>query len=414
MKQILKDVLSEVKPSKEEEKIIADKINRVLSKIQKAIPEAKVILGGSGEKGTWLKDAHDVDIFVKFPLDKYKSKSDDLSDILEKKLKKLFKLDRLHGSRDYFQTVREGFTFEIVPIIDIKDADSALNITDVSPLHAKWVKKYSKYADEIRLTKQFFKSAKVYGAESYINGFSGYICEIITIYYKGFSKMVKSVAKWTPKVVVDTEKYYKNKNDALFSVDKAKTIGPLVIIDPVQASRNAAAAVSLEKFNALVKYSKDFVKKPVKSFFEIKRIDVTKLKKGAGKNELFIFEVNASLGKEDVVGCRLLKSFNHIEKEIVDKEFGLVFSDWEWKNKARFYFIIKKEKLSEKKKITGPPKRIKFHAEKFRKEHEKVYEKGKTLFAEEKREFRNADKLMDAMLKDNYINETVKKIVLIK
>lgn len=412
MKKILKEVLKEIKPSKEEEREIDNKIDNVLKKIQKALPGCKVILGGSGEKGTWLKKAHDADIFVKFPFSKYKSKSDELSDILEKKLKKVFKLDRLHGSRDYFQTIREGFTFEIVPIIDIKNADSALNITDVSPLHADWVKKHSKYVDEIRLTKQFFKAAKVYGAESYINGFSGYICEIITIYYKGFENLVKELAKWKSKIVIDVEKYYKDKNQALFDIDKAKTGGPLVIVDPVQSSRNAAAAVNEEKLSRLIKYSKDFLKKPSKEMFEIKAIDISELKKKAGKDKLFIFEAKALGGKEDVVGCKLLKAFNHIEKEITKNEFSLLFSDWNWKDKANFYFIIKNEKLSEKKIINGPPKSIKYHADKFRKEHKKVYVKGKLLFAEEKREFKIPEGLMKSMIKDNYINEKVNKIEL--
>ncbi len=411
MKQILKEVLKEIKPSKEEEKKVEDKIERVLKKIQKSLPDCKVILGGSGEKGTWLREAHDADIFVKFPA-KYKDKSDELADILEKKLKKLFKISRLHGSRDYFQTFQEGFTFEIVPIIDIKKADSALNITDISPLHAVWVKKNSKYVDGIRLTKQFFKAAKVYGAESYIKGFSGYICEILTIYYKGFGKMVRGIAKWKPKEVIDVEKYHKGDKDALFNMDKAKTCGPLVIVDPVQLSRNAAAAVSEEKFDKVIKYSKDFLKKPNKDFFEIKRVELGDLKKKAGKNELFILEIEALGGKEDVVGCKLLKAFEHIIKEVNENEFELIFSDWEWNKKAYFYLIIKKGKLSEKRIVKGPPKSIKSPAKDFSKQHKESYEEGKYLFAKEKRKFRIASQLIKSLLNDNYINERVKKIVL--
>ena len=34
------------------------------------------------------------------------------------------------------------FTFEIIPILDIRKSEQAKNITDVSPLHAIWVKKH--------------------------------------------------------------------------------------------------------------------------------------------------------------------------------------------------------------------------------------------------------------------------------
>jgi tRNA nucleotidyltransferase (CCA-adding enzyme) len=410
MKEILKEVLKEIKPTKEQEKEVEKKIDDVLKKVQKALPETKVILGGSGQKGTWLKKAHDADIFVKFPINKYKEKTDSLSDILEKKLKKIFKMERLHGSRDYFQTKIKGFTFEIIPIIDIKKAENALNITDVSPLHAEWVKKHQKYVDEIRLTKQFFKAAKIYGAESYINGFSGYICEILTINYKGFENLVKSITKWKPKVVIDIENYHKNKNQALFNIDKAKTQGPLIIVDPVQSSRNAAAAVSKEKLDIIIKYSKDFIKKPSKEFFKIKQIDVESLKKKAKKDDLFILKAVPLTGKEDVVGCKLLKTFEHIKNKIEKNKFTLILSEWEWKEKAYFYFIIKKEILDKEKIVRGPPSKIKIAVKEFKKKHKDTFVKDNYLFAKDKREFRTSKKLMNSLLKDNYINERVKKL----
>jgi len=71
----------------------------------------------------------------------------ELSDLLEKKLKSAFKskkISRLHGSRDYFQIKENDFTTEIIPILDIKKAEQAEKITDVSPLHAEWVNKKGK------------------------------------------------------------------------------------------------------------------------------------------------------------------------------------------------------------------------------------------------------------------------------
>ena len=51
-----------------------------------------------------------------FCLNKFNDKSDKLSDMLEKHLKKSFKIARLHGSRDYFQIRQGKFTFEIIPM----------------------------------------------------------------------------------------------------------------------------------------------------------------------------------------------------------------------------------------------------------------------------------------------------------
>src|SRR3989344_8138225 len=223
---ILKEVLLEIKPSKEKEKEVNAKINLFLNNLNKGLVGAKAVLGGSGAKGTWLSNIHDADIFAQFDYNKFKDKSDEISDILEKHLKKKFKnIERLHGSRDYYQIKYGEFTFEIIPVLKITKASQAMNITDVSLLHADWVRKHKKYADDIRLMKQFCKAQKVYGAESYIKGFSGYICEILVIYYKGFMNAIRAAAKWNEREIIDAEKYYKNRNDVLFNLNKSKITG---------------------------------------------------------------------------------------------------------------------------------------------------------------------------------------------
>ena len=88
MKTMLNKVLKKIKPNKKEEEEVKTKVNAILDKINHNLKDAKVILGGSGIKGTWLKDSYDADIFVKFNYKKYKDQSEELSNILEKTLKK--------------------------------------------------------------------------------------------------------------------------------------------------------------------------------------------------------------------------------------------------------------------------------------------------------------------------------------
>src|SRR3989338_7796351 len=101
IKSILDEVLKDIQPDKSYEKEIFEKLNSIIKKINQNQKNIKAILGGSGAKGTWLK-TFDADIFVFFGYKKFKDKSDKLSDILDKILRKKFKnLIRLHGSRDY-------------------------------------------------------------------------------------------------------------------------------------------------------------------------------------------------------------------------------------------------------------------------------------------------------------------------
>jgi tRNA nucleotidyltransferase (CCA-adding enzyme) len=412
--ELLKKVLKGIKPSKEEEKEVKAKIDNFLKRVNKGLKDAKAELGGSGAKETWLSKAHDADIFIAFNYQKYKDKSDQLSDILGKHLKKVFgKVNRLHGSRDYFQIKEKGFTFEVVPILKISKAEDAINITDVSPLHAAWVKKYKKFADEIRLTKQFCKAQGIYGAESYIKGFSGYICEILTVYYKGFLNLVKNATKWKEKVFIDVEKYYRNKKEILDKLNLAKIYSPLVIIDPVQKDRNAAAAVSHEKYEEFICVCKEFLAKASEEFFEIKEVSVDELKQRARKDKLILLDVTALSGKEDVVGSKLLKSLEFIEKELKKKDFKIYEKGWKWDKgkKSLFWFIIDKKLLSEYVEKQGPPLNLKEHVANFKKQYKgKTFTKKGKIFAKVKRDYREAEKLVKELIKDKYVKEKVKTI----
>src|SRR3989338_3235575 len=415
MKKILIDALKAIKPTKEEEREVLNRVDSILSRINKRLVYAKAVLGGSGAKGTWLKDVNDADIFVCFDYKKYKDKDKTISDILEKVLEKEFKnVDRLYGSRDYFQIKQKNFTFEMVPILAIKKAEEAKNITDVSPLHAKWVGKYKKLADEIRLTKQFCKAADVYGAESYIKGFSGYVCEILTIYYGGFLSLMRNAAKWKEKATIDPENYYKNR-DILDEMNKSKTNSPLVIIDPVQADRNAAAALGKEKFDRFKSSCKNFLKKPSKSFFEIKEITTDSLKKKAKNKELMILEVNPKTGKVDVVGSKLLKSLEFLNKKLAEWDFKIIECGWEWnkKDKALFYFILDKAVLPPKKIHIGPPIKAKNHVESFKKKYKETFISKGRVYARIKREFRKPKELIIKLISDPYLKEKAEKVKII-
>ena len=408
-KTILQEVLKGIKPSTEEEKAFSTKINSVLKRIK--LKDAKAILGGSGIKGTWLKEAHDADIFVRFDYNRYKDKSSELPNILEKALKKEFKITRLHGSRDYFQIKQKGFTFEIIPILEIKKAEQAKNITDVSPLHAKWVNKHKQLQDEMRLTKQFCKAAKAYGAESYIKGFSGYVCEILTVYYKSFLNLMKNASKWKEKTIIDAAHFYKNK-EALYILNKSKIQSPLIIIDPVQKDRNAAAALSKEKFDLLIKKSKEFLKNPSKKFFEKKEFSLDDLKDKAKNKELITLNIRVKSGKRDIIGCKLLKSLDFFNKQLLKNDFKVLEYGWDWNesSKALFYFTLKKETLSKNKIWGGPPLKAKQHVKIFKKKYKKTFVKKGKIYANIDRAYLKPGDLIKDLIKHDYLKDKIKEI----
>src|SRR3989344_3767863 len=277
---VLATALSSIKPSPAENKEMKKKSNGFLKQLNPRLKKAQALLAGSGAKNTWLADDFDIDIFVAFDYKKYAPETDKLSEHLEKALKAAFpkkNVFRMHGSRDYFQVQQENISFEVVPILKINDSKKALNITDVSPLHAKWVNKQpKKIKDQIRLAKKFCKAKNVYGAESHLQGFSGYALEIITAHYRSFFGLLKASQKWKEKEVIDVEKHYPHK-DALFQLNKSKLQSPLIIIDPVDKNRNATAALSIEKLELFKKSAEEFLRKPALDSFQKKEISFESL-----------------------------------------------------------------------------------------------------------------------------------------
>ena len=391
--EILNEVLERVKPSAAEAKAVKNKIAKFVKSL--TIKDATIELGGSGAKGTWLKDVFDVDLFVRF---NKKCVGKDISSILEQSLKE-FKPEKFHGSRDYFQVKKDGFVYELVPVIKINKADEALNITDVSPLHAKWVNKKSssQIKDQIRIAKQFFKANELYGAESYIKGFSGYVLEILVIYYDGFVNLLKACVKWKEKEIIDLSKFHK---DVMFEVNSSKLDSPLIVIDPVQAGRNASAALSLEKFRLLKKLAQKFLDKPAIKYFEKEKVDVDKL---GG----LVIELKAVNGKEDIVGCKIEKAFNFFARSLTHEGFTIKKSKWYWDDTIVFNYDVE-EKLSPEREIIGPPLKIKAAVKDFKKKYKKTFEKKGKIYAKIKRKYLTSESVVEAVRTDKYLKGKVK------
>ncbi len=412
---ILQKVLAEITPSAMERKEFETKVNSFLKKINSNLKKinATAILGGSGAKDTWLAGNKDADIFVLFDYKKYKEKSAVLGDLLEKELKKLkLKVDRLHGSRDYFQFKEKENIFEIIPVLKIKDKKEMINITDASPLHADWVKSNSdkRLKDDIRLSKKFCRAHGCYGAESYISGFSGYVLEILTIRYGGFVPLLKESLKWKDKDVVDIKKYYQNAAEVFDKLNWSKVHSPLIVIDPVDKNRNAAAALSREKFYLFKKKAEEFLKAPSKQLFEKSEINLETVQKKAEGKPLVYLKITSFSGKEDVVGAKLLKAFEFLGKSL--REFGVLESGWEFdkKDAAKFYFILREKEIAPIELRAGPPPRIEIAVKEFRKKHKDVFEKDGRLWAKVKREQHRLKEFMEAIFKSSFLKDKIKKI----
>ncbi len=356
-KEVLKEQIKKVKP----EKRIIDKINAVFEKfineLNKKIKakkiSAEIFIGGSIAKNTLVKkDKYDVDVFVRFDK-KYAGK---ISDILGKIIGR--KAHRIHGSRDYYQLINKGIILEVIPVIKIKNPNEATNVTDLSYFHVKYIvnkiSKNKKLADEIILAKAFCHAQDCYGAESYINGFSGYALELLITHYGSFLKFIKEIANSSEdeKIIIDDSKFYKRREDVLVEVNEAKIQNPIILIDPTFKERNACASLSNSTFFKFKKACIDFLKNPTGEFFTRKDI-FCELAKKYGK-ELSIISVKTNKQAGDIAGTKSRKFFGFFIREM-SKEFFVKVAEFDYddkKNIAYIYFALGKKP---EETIKGPP-----------------------------------------------------------
>lgn len=421
IKEVFDLMLPLISPDESEITKVKEISEEFLELINSKLKYAHAIVGGSYAKNTWLKNIKDIDVFVQFNYDQYQGKNNELTAVLEEVIKRtpeIQEYDRVHGSRDYFQLTYKGIFFELIPILQINHSDEAQNITDISPLHAEWVSKYPEYSSDIRLTKAFAKANRIYGAESYIKGFSGYSLEILIIHFKGLANFLRTASTWDEnekQVVIDPEKYHE---DPLKELNESKLTSPLVLIDPVEAGRNVSAALGAEKFSKLIKTAKEFVQDPNEGYFTKTLFTDEYFKALSGENQLFKLKLNLPEGKEDVIGCKAMKVVECLEREITTAGFTITNLEWEYDKKqtAHAWIIIKPQILDETYEWIGPPVKAKTHAEHFKEKHEKqnnpVNEIDGRLIATVTRENRTPKELLNFLIKSEYITERTTSVQL--
>ena len=401
---VLSQALKRIKPTGagvlSKVRITIAAINACLTK-QKI--KAQAVLGGSFAKGTHLADDFDVDIFVRFDRRLYEGK--DISRLLAGAIKP-FKPTRMRGSRDYFQFCRGKIQYEIVPVLAVSFADQAVNVTDCSPLHVAWVSTHiKKLHDDIRLAKQFFKAAEVYGAESYIRGFSGHVIDLLVIIHKGFIPLLTAISHWKAPVVIDVPKKHKGK--ALSRLNPSKTQSPLIIIDPVQPDRNASASLSHEKFHRTITAARNFLQHPSIEGFEIRELAIDNIKMKGPTITVTAWPVS---GKRDVAGSKLLQAHELIAKEL--SLFGVAESGWQWRpgKHSLHYFVLKMIQLAPTMTIQGPPASLTIHAEAFKRKHPSAQQVKNRLVAEEPRLEQTPQQVLKRVCASEYITSRVKRI----
>jgi len=244
-------LISEYLPDKNEKNKLKVISSDIISKINLICKneniDASPVEVGSVSKKTNLK-CSDIDIFITF--DKKYSK-----DFIEKKGVEIGHEILKNGVEKYAEHPYvsgsiENIKIDIVPAFKINKGERIVTTVDRTPLHTLYVNENTNenMIKDILLLKIFMKKVNVYGSEVSKSGFSGYLCELLIISYKSFDNVIKKFANLKGKLIIPEDKSLENKFNE-----------PVIIIDPVDPTRNAGAAVNIENLSRIEIASKLFI-----------------------------------------------------------------------------------------------------------------------------------------------------------
>ncbi|MEZ0346881.1 MAG: CCA tRNA nucleotidyltransferase, partial [Infirmifilum sp.] len=271
--ELLGEVLKRVSPSPEERERVGSAVERVVSTLKLAASElsvdAEVEVEGSFAKDTWLSGDVDVDVFLLF------SPSVSVEELRVNGLAVARRAAEIIGaswveryaSHPYL-TINVGVCkVDVVPAYRVPDPTQIRSPVDRTPFHTSYVRRKldekPELKDEVRLLKRFLEGIGVYGAEVKVEGFSGYLAELLVIYSGSFLELLKMASRWRPyRIAIDIEGHYPSPRSIL---ERFKD--PLVVVDPVDRRRNVASPVSLESLSTFIAAARAFLRKPSLNFF---------------------------------------------------------------------------------------------------------------------------------------------------
>jgi tRNA nucleotidyltransferase (CCA-adding enzyme) len=182
----------------------------------------------------------------------------------------------------------------------------------------------------VRLLKQLCNANKIYGADAKTQGFSGYVCELLIIKYGNFINVLKNAVTWRPGEIIDIESFYERRDYPKLRKKFKNQV--LILIDPIDKERNAAAAISATSFYKLKKLASMFLSKPSKYLFFPKKVKpITEreliIKQMKRRTELILVSFKPPKVVPDILWPQLRRFAERLEGILKEYEFEVLRKD---------------------------------------------------------------------------------------
>lgn len=363
--KVLDEVLERVTPDTNERKLLEEAYNAVRSRARHALQQRdidpSVELVGSAARDTWLSGDRDIDVFLLLPksLDR-----EEFRDIGLDVGKEVFPEGTVeYAEHPYVSGTENGYDVDIVPCYDLESTSELRSAVDRTPFHNEYVKNTDLDGDEVRLLKAFMRGAGIYGSDLRTRGFSGYLTELLVLYYGGFQEVVEASADWDPPVEIDI------KNHGVGGFDD-----PLIVVDPTDPERNVAAVVSRDSFARFVDWSREWLKEPRVSLFfpdEREPLGQKEFREILDDRDTTLLCVRFDSPDlvDDQLFPQLKKTETGLSEELERRGFDIIRSTVWAGSDCVLLVELNIGQQSRIEKHWGPPVHVREHAEKFKEKY---------------------------------------------
>lgn len=346
------DVLARIKPTAKEVDAVREAASQLMERLARAAKERDIPatprLMGSVAKDTFLKDP-EIDVFLTFP------ETTPRADLERWGLELGETLDaptRRYAEHPYTRGRFGAYEADVVPCYALQAPSDRMTAVDRTPFHLTYVREHLEEAqrDEVRLLKRFLKGIGGYGAEARVQGFSGYLCELLVLRYGTFRETLEAAREWRPQVAL-----------ALDTPGTREFDEPLVFVDPVDGERNAASAVSLDTLATFTRAAWEYLEAPDPAFFfppDEPVWDETQLREALARRGSTVLAVLSAAPElsEDVLYPQLWKAEHAARTYLEDEGFRVLRSQALLREDA-WTLLIEMEvaRLPSVRKHRGPP-----------------------------------------------------------
>lgn len=391
LEKVKNRAVKEFYPEKEE----LDSSNRIFEKIQAFIQEEYGLeshFAGSASRGTCMTGDKDIDTFVLFPEDTSRQELENKGlEIGKEVFKQLGEEHHVeYAEHPYTKGFVEGHEVEIVPCYDLEKGELE-SAVDRTPHHTEWVKNNldDQQRKDVVVLKAFLQAQGLYGSSLEVQGFSGYLCEILISYYGSFEKLIREASEWRRENRIDF-----GDSDKEFESD-------FVVVDPVDPERNVAAVMTEENYAEFIFKAYQLKEEPSYSMFQKeKEFSEFELKKEVdSRGDLLVLDFERPDHVNDILYPQVRKLKRLLSKKLEKNDFRIYSSGEFVGDRCRIFFELDRH-LPDTRIVKGPQVfHNSRHIDQFMEKYDNVFVEEERVCAKVDREFTDAQALIKRVLR---------------